>query len=111
MKNRERLKGLIAATFTPMLANGEVNYDEIGNYARYIEKTGINGVFVCGTTGESTSLTTSERKQILSTWVKEAKGAFKIIAHVGSNCQREAMELASHAQTCGIRAAAACLPL
>ncbi len=110
MKNRERLKGLIAATFTPMLANGEVNYDEIGNYARYIEKTGINGVFVCGTTGESTSLTTSERKQILSTWVKEAKGAFKIIAHVGSNCQREAMELASHAQTCGADGIAAIAP-
>ncbi|MEA4810175.1 dihydrodipicolinate synthase family protein, partial [Macellibacteroides fermentans] len=110
MKNRERLKGLIAATFTPMLANGEVNYDEIGNYARYIEKTGINGVFVCGTTGESTSLTTSERKQILSTWVKEAKGAFKIIAHVGSNCQHEAMELASHAQTCGADGIAAIAP-
>lgn len=110
MKNYQRLKGLVAATFTPMYSNGDVNYEEIGSYARLMARSGITGVFVCGTTGESTSLTTVERKKILATWVSEAKGEFKVIAHVGSNCQREAIELASHAQETGADAIAAIAP-
>jgi len=110
MKNYQRLKGLIAATFTPMDSDGNVNYEEISSYARYIAGSGISGVFVCGTTGESSSLTTSERKKILEAWVKEAKGQFKVIAHVGSNCQYDAMELALHAQDTGADAIASIAP-
>ncbi len=54
-------------------------------------------MFVCGTTGEFTSLTTEERKLILKHWVKAAEGRFKVIAHVGSDNQRESMELSRHA--------------
>ncbi|MCE5227750.1 MAG: dihydrodipicolinate synthase family protein [Porphyromonadaceae bacterium] len=110
MKNYQRLKGLVAATFTPMYANGDVNYLEIGKYARLIANSKINGVFVCGTTGEYASLTTDERKKLVAAWVAESDGRFKVIAHVGSNSQREAMELASHAQETGADAIGAIAP-
>ncbi len=96
-----RLRGMIAATFTPMKENGDINYDEIKHYADYIASTPVEGVFVNGTTGEFSSLTVDERKQILKCWVDAAAGRFKVICHVGSNCQRDSMELTAHAAAAG----------
>jgi N-acetylneuraminate lyase len=110
MKNYERLKGLIAATFTPMDAAGNVNLEVIDAYADWIAKSHISGVFVCGTSGESLSLTVAEREDVLARWVKAAKKRFKVIAHVGSCSQRDAMELARHAQECGADAFGAMAP-
>ena len=101
MKNYQRLKGLVAATFTPMLPNGDIHYAVIDQYAQHIADSGISGVFVCGTTGEFTSLTTEERKLILKHWIRAAEGRFKVIAHVGSDSQCESVELSRHAAEIG----------
>lgn len=110
MKNYQRLKGLIAASFTPMDVKGKINLSAIDKYADLMAKSNMTGVFVCGTTGESQSLTTSERKSLLEQWIKSADGRFKVIAHVGSNSQVEAMELAHHATEAGADAIAAMAP-
>lgn len=101
MKNYQRLQGLVAATFTPMLPDGDIHYAVIDQYAQHIAGAGISGVFVCGTTGEFTSLTTEERKLILEHWIRAAEGRFKVIAHVGSDNQRESVELSRHAAESG----------
>lgn len=110
MENYQRLEGMVAASFTPMEANGDVKLTAIDKYADLMAKSGVTGVFVCGTTGESASLTTEERKLILTQWLKSAKGRFKVIVHVGSNCQREAIELSKHAAQSGAAAIAAIAP-
>jgi len=110
MKNYEKLKGMVAAAFTPMDAGGNVNLKTIDSYADWIASTSIRGMFVCGTTGEFSSLTTDERKLILEKWIEASKGRFKIIAHVGSDCQKESVELASHAQSSGADATASIAP-
>lgn len=110
MKNYQRLKGLIAASFTPMDADGKVNLLPIEKYADLLAASKMAGVFVCGTTGESLSLTTDERKSILEQWIKSAQGRFKVIAHVGSNSQPEAVELARHAAQVGADAIASMAP-
>lgn len=110
MKNYQRLEGMVAASFTPIDAAGKVNLSAIDKYADLMATSGMAGVFVCGTTGESHSLTTEERKAILAQWVELANGRFKVIAHVGSNCQLEAMELSRHAQEIGADAIAAMAP-
>lgn len=101
MKNYQRLQGLVAATFTPMLPDGDIHYAVIDQYAQHIAGAGISGVFVCGTTGEFTSLTTEERKLILEHWIRAAEGRFKVIAHVGSDNQRESEDLSRHAAESG----------
>lgn len=101
MCNYQRLEGMVAATFTPMKPNGDLNMEVIKPYADLMANSKVAGVFVCGTTGEAASLTTEERKKILASWLSAAEGRFKVIAHVGSNCQREAIELASHAAVQG----------
>lgn len=110
MKNHQRLEGLIAATFTPMDQAGSVNLSAISKYADLMASSEVSGVFVCGTTGESLSLTICERKQILEEWIKSANGRFKVIAHVGSNSINEAIELARHAQEVGADAIGAMSP-
>lgn len=110
MKNYQRLKGLVAASFTPMDACGKVNLSAIDKYVELIAQSDVTGVFVCGTTGESLSLTTDERKRILEKWITLANGRFKVIAHVGSNSIFEAMELARHAAENGADAIAAMAP-
>jgi len=111
-KNKEykRIKGLIAATFTPMDEAGNVNLKAIEDYADLIAHSGITGVFVCGTTGESLSLTVEERKDITAKWIECAKNRFEVIVHVGSNSQKEAMELAAHAEKSGADAIGAMSP-
>lgn len=110
MVNYERLKGMVAATFTPMDKNGEINLSAIDKYADWVASTPIKGVFVCGTTGEFSSLTIAERKMILEKWITSANKRFKVIAHVGSNCQKSMVELASHAAQVGADAIASIAP-
>lgn len=110
MKNYERLEGLIAASFTPMDASGKINLSVIDKYADLLASSGMTGVFVCGTTGESLSLTIEERKAIVAQWVNSAGGRFKVIVHVGSNSQFEAMELARHAYEVGADAIGSMAP-
>lgn len=110
MKNYEKLEGMVAATFTPMYENGEINYAEIHNYAKWLADSGVTGVFVCGTTGESQSLTIEERMLILEKWIECSEGRFKVIAHVGSNCQKESVTLAAHAERSGAYAISSIAP-
>lgn len=107
---QERLKGMVAATFTPMNEDGSIHLEAISRYASWLAKSQMSGVFVCGTTGEFSSLTTQERKEILEEWIRQSAGRFKVIAHVGSNCQQEAVELASHACRAGADAIGAIAP-
>lgn len=106
----ERLKGLIAAPFTPMLEDGLVNLDCIGAMAEHLHTHGVRGAFVCGTTGESVSLTVEERKAVLAAWIAVAPTGFDVIAHVGHPVLEDARELARHAEVIGARAIGAMPP-
>jgi len=110
MKNHERLQGLIAASFTPMDKQGNICLPEIENYAEFLIKSKVSGVFVNGTTGEGSSLTVDERKATLESWIKAVKGRIKVIAHVGTFCLPDSIALATHAQQCGADGFAAIAP-
>ena len=97
----EKITGLINAPFTPFLANGDVNLEPIEAYAAMLQKNGLKGVFINGSSGEGYMLTTDERKQLAEKWVSVAPAGFKVIVHVGSCCLRDSVELARHAQAIG----------
>ena len=79
-----KLKGLIAAAFTPFTENGEVNYGMIPKMADSLSADGITGVYVCGSTGEGISCSVEERIQLMKAWSKAAKGRLTLIAHTGA---------------------------
>lgn len=108
--SKEYLSGLIAAPFTPMDAEGNINLDAISSYSDLLKGNGVSGVFVCGTTGEGASLSPVEKKAIIKEWIHCSDGGLKIIAHVGGLCQSESKELAEYALQNGADAIAAMAP-
>ena len=96
-----KLSGLIPAVFTPFDKTGAINFSQIQPYADKLIAEGAYGVFVCGSTGECTSMTVAERKSVLEAWTKAVAGRILIIAHVGGTCQADCIELARHAAGLG----------
>lgn len=97
----EKIKGLINAPFTPFDTNGEVNYEPIAAYAKLLEKNGLKGVFINGSSGEGYMLTEEERIRLAEKWMEVAPDDFKVIVHVGSTCVKSSKKLATHAQEIG----------
>lgn len=93
-----KCQGLIAASFTPLRANGALNVPMIQTLAESLIANHVFGAFVCGTTGEAASLTVAERQQVAEQWITSANKKLKIIVHVGHTCLEDCRTLARHAQ-------------
>lgn len=106
----EPFHGLIAAPFTPMHPDGTVNLAAIERQAAHLAANGVRGAFVCGTTGESLSLSVAERQQVAARWVACAGKELRVIVHTGHTSLPEAEALAAHAQRIGAAATAALAP-
>lgn len=105
------MKGLVAAPHTPFDSEGQLWQAAIERQAGCFESRPLTGVFVGGSTGESPSLTLSERKSLCDIWARLGpEHHLKVIFHVGSNCQLDAVELARHAALREVDAIAAYAP-
>lgn len=105
------MTGLIAATPTPFDAEGQVHLAAIEPLAEHLAASGVAAVFVCGTTGECSSLTFEERRQVTECWRDVLRGsAMRLVVHVGSNCLADSAALAAHAAAVGADAVAALTP-
>ena len=98
----EKIQGLIAATFTPFDSQGNLNLSQIDAYAKLLKGNGLRGAFINGTTGEGASLTTAEKKDLISAWAPYNSENFKIIAMVAGTSQKEGIELAEYCQEKGL---------
>jgi len=106
----QHFKGLIAPAFTPMDSAGEVDLKPIDRLAESLLANDISGAFVCGSTGESVSMTVEERQRLAERWQSVAGDQLPIIVHVGHNALPAAKALAAHAQKIGAAAIAAMAP-
>lgn len=104
------LTGLIAATYTPMKEDRSLNLDAIPAMVDHLERSGVRGIYICGSTGEGVSLTGSERCAVAEAYIAAAKGRMRTIVQVGHNSIVEARQLASHAQKAGADAFSAIPP-
>ncbi|MFI5157453.1 MAG: dihydrodipicolinate synthase family protein [Sphingobacteriales bacterium] len=97
----EHLQGLIAAPFTPMDKNGQLDTGIIPHYYQFLKQNGVTGAFICGSTGEGVSLTTSEKMQVAEAWssATENDPYFKVMTLLGGNSISDCKELAKHARS------------
>lgn len=110
MKSFE-LTGLVAATHTPFDADGSLNLSIVEPQAKHLLANDVKTAFICGTTGESSSLTLNERQQMAQRWMEVVKGtALRVVVHVGSNCLVDSKTLAAQAEKLGAHAVAAVGP-
>ncbi len=90
------LKGSIPAIITPF-QKGEVDFDCFEKLLKWQIKEGISGVTVCGTTGESPTLSHDEHMRLVEFAVKVSSNKIPVIAGTGSNSTKEAIEFTKHA--------------
>ncbi|CAL9696403.1 unnamed protein product [Knipowitschia caucasica] len=97
------MTGIIAAVFTPLTPEGEINLPVIEPYIDYLsKKQNVKSIFVNGTTGESMSLSVAERKALAEEWCLKAKGNMdQVVVHVGCMSLKDSQELAEHAAQIG----------
>ncbi len=110
-RKMQKLTGLVAAPFTPMKNNGALNLGMVVQYADKLKRDGVEGAFVCGTTGEGMLMTMEERKLVAEKWIEQQNDSFRVIVHVGTTSAKQSAELAVHAQKAGAYATACMGPM
>jgi len=107
-----KFKGLVAAPFTPMDRDGKVNAGLIPEYYRFLEKNGISGAFINGSSGEGASLSQKEKMINAAEWAACLKngGTMRIINLVGGTSYQECIENALFSSETGLSAIAVTAP-
>ncbi len=103
MSDPDRLKGSIPPVITPF-RNNEVDYDTYANLVEYQVANGSHGILVNGTTAEPSTLTTTERNNLVDVAVKTAAGRIPVVAATGSQSYAETEVLTAHAVQSGVDA-------
>jgi len=105
------LRGSIIALITPFKNGGrEVDYEALKRLIDYQIENGTDAVLVCGTTGESPTLTYEEHETVIKVAVEHAAGRVPVIAGTGANSLHEAVELTGFAKEAGADAALVVVP-
>ena len=104
----EKYEGLVAAPFTPMDSRGEINLELIPEYYSLLEKNGITGAFINGSTGEGPSLTQKEKHLHAAEWSKclKSSGKVRVINLVGGTSYKECIDNAIMSRELGLSAIA-----
>lgn len=95
-------KGSGVAIVTPMRDNGEVNYDEFAKLLEFQIAKGTDAIIVCGTTGESSTLTHEEHLETIRYCTEVVAGRVPVVAGTGSNCTETAIYLSKEAEKFGV---------
>jgi 4-hydroxy-tetrahydrodipicolinate synthase len=93
---------VITAMITPFDTEGNVHYVEAEKLAAYLVANGSDGIVVCGTTGESPTLSWDEEYQLFQVVKAAVAGKAKVIAGTGSNSTSEAIEATQKAAKLGV---------
>lgn len=93
---------VITAMITPFNKDMAVDYNVVRKLARHLSQSGSDGLVVCGTTGESPTLTRDEKIELFRVVVEEVGGQSVVIAGTGGNSTASSIELTQAAQKVGV---------
>ena len=96
----ELFRGVGTAIATPFTDNG-INYDEFGKLLEDQIDAGVSAVIVCGTTGESATMSEDEKKKLIKYTVDKTNNRIKVIAGTGSNNTMQAIKMSKYAEEVG----------
>lgn len=88
------------AIVTPF-TDDEVNFEKLGELIEFQITEGTDAIIVCGTTGESSTMTETEKKETIKYTVEKVAKRIPVIAGTGSNNTKYSVEQSKHAQSVG----------
>ena len=91
--------GAGVAIVTPFKEDESINYDKLDELIDYHCENGTDSIVICGTTGESATMTEEEHMECVRFTIERAKGRIPVVAGTGSNCTRTAVEMSREART------------
>lgn len=94
-------KGAGVAIVTPFHEDGSIHYEKFAQLVEEQIAGGTDAIIVCGTTGESSTLTHEEHLDLIRFCVETVKGRIPVVAGTGSNCTETAIYLSQEAQKYG----------
>lgn len=94
-------EGVATALITPMNADGSVDYEALDRLVDWQIKEGVSALVACGTTGEASTLTDEEHREVIARVVKKANKRVPVIAGTGSNDLDYALSLTKYACEAG----------
>ena len=98
---KQLFTGAGVAIVTPMFADGTVNFEVFDALIEFQIENSTDAIVVTGTTGEASTLNDSEHLDVIEHCVKTVNKRVPVIAGVGSNDTRHAIELSKGACVCG----------
>ena len=107
----KKYRGIIPAFYACYDEDGNISEERTELLARHLIDKGVDGLYVCGSSGECIYQDKEERKRTLEAVMRVAKGQIRIIAHVACNNTRDSEELAAHAESLGVDAIASIPPI
>ena len=84
-------KGAGVAIVTPMKENGDVNFEKLGEILEEQIAAGTDAVIICGTTGESSTLSHEEHMETIRYTIDKVNKRIPVVAGTGSNCTETAI--------------------
>lgn len=93
--------GAGVAIVTPMHADGSVNFEKLEENINYQIANGTDSIVICGTTGESSTLSEEEHIECIRTAINRTAGRIPVIAGTGSNSTETAIYLTREAEEAG----------
>ena len=94
-------KGAGVAIVTPMYEDGKVNYDKLEELLEYQIANSTDAIIICGTTGESSTMTHGEHLQTIKFAIDKVNKRVPVIAGTGSNCTETAIMMSKEAASYG----------
>lgn len=94
-------KGAGVAIVTPMKNNEDVNFDKLEEIINWQIDEGTDAIIIAGTTGEASTLTMEEHRNVIKAAVEFTKHRVPVIAGTGSNCTRTAIQHSQEAEADG----------
>lgn len=95
-------EGAGVAIVTPFHEDGSVNFERFAELVEFQIENGTDAIIVCGTTGESSTLTHEEHLEVIRFCAETVKGRVPVIAGTGSNCTETAVYLSTEAEKYGV---------
>lgn len=95
-------EGAGVAIVTPFHEDGSVNYEKFAQLLEDQIQNGTDAIIVCGTTGESSTLTHEEHLDVIKFCVETVRHRIPVVAGTGSNCTQTAVYLSKEAEKFGV---------